>query len=105
MIEASRQIAAPRYRETCLATFPTVYDVAPCRHCGGKNITWSEFKDFLWCFDCEVDYYPDHWGVLDGPIPTGLASLLGMTFDRIGIATGRLMKFNPETCGYDVDAA
>ena len=72
---------------------PTVYDVGPCIKCGNNNITWSEYEDLLWCYDCEVDFKPEHWGIFDGPIPMRMALMMGISFDRIDILTGKLIPF------------
>lgn len=100
-MDVARQLMTPRYRENCLVQAPAVYEIAPCRFCGGHNTTWSEFKDYIWCFDCEIDYYPEHGGIFDGPIPVHLALMMGLSFDRIEISTGAYLKFNPETCDYE----
>ena len=75
---------------------PTMYDVDSCPKCGKLNITWSEYVDMLWCFDCKIDFVPEHWGVFDGPIPMQLSKLLGMSFDRIEIKTGKLISFDSD---------
>lgn len=59
-----------------------------CDICGGTNITWSEFDHMIWCFDCEKDT-PGISGVFDGPIPIGVAEVLGLSFDRIDLKTGK----------------
>ena len=71
---------------------PNAYDIAPCSKCGGRNITWSEFKDYLWCFDCSIDFIPEHYGIFDGPIPIHLCEMMGTKFDRIEIATKKRFK-------------
>jgi len=68
------------------------YEVAGCRHCGGDNVTYSEWAHLMWCYDCKKEYRPEHWGIFDGPMPMYLSHMLGVTFDRIEIATGRLIK-------------
>lgn len=65
---------------------PAAYEVAGC-DCGNADPDWSEYKGHLWCQKCEKDFVPTHNGVFDGPIPVGVASLLGMSFDRFNLAT------------------
>ena len=72
---------------------PQIYEVGPCLKCGGYNITWSEFVKHLWCYDCEIDFIPQHWGIFDGPIPLYAAQVMGISFDRIEIATKNIIKF------------
>lgn len=75
---------------------PTAYEIR-CDICGGDNIAWSEFERMIWCYDCNKDT-PGNGGVLDGPVPINAAIMLGLSFDRIELATGdRLyMKINED---------
>jgi hypothetical protein len=45
----------------------------------------------IWCYDCKVDTQGDG-GIFDGPIPMGIAGLFGISFDRIHIRTGKILK-------------
>lgn len=83
------QDAEPPRRTTCMAQAPSVYEVSGCPKCNGNNTTWSEYEKHVWCFDCEIDYIPEHNGIFDGPIPMGAAELMGISLSRIEIATGR----------------
>jgi hypothetical protein len=69
-----------------------VYGVAGCRHCGSDNVTYSEYVDLMWCYDCKREYYPEHWGIFDGPIPINLSHMMGIYFHRKEIATGKLIE-------------
>lgn len=83
----------PAKRTTCYMCPPVEFEVAGCPKCGGSNTAWSEYQGHVWCFDCQIDYVPAHWGVLDGPVPVGVAQLIGLSFDRIEIATGNVIPF------------
>ena len=78
---------------------PSSYDIAPCG-CGNQETQWSEYEGYLWCDKCQKDFVPEHNGVFDGPIPAGAAKMLGMTFDRMEIATGNIKHFNTEEGEY-----
>lgn len=69
---------------------PSVYEIH-CDLCGGSNITWSEFEHRIWCYKCRKDI-PGTGGVFDGPIPLEVAKMLGMSFDRIQIPSGKVAK-------------
>lgn len=71
---------------------PNEFQTSGCTCCAGHNITWSEFKDRLWCFDCELDFEPEHWGVLDGPIIMEVCALMGITFERVNMELNRLER-------------
>ena len=78
---------------------PWQYEVGSCPKCGSNsnNLEWSEFVNHLWCNKCLIDFIPDFWGIFDGPIPYNLSKMLGISFDRIEIATGKLIAFeDPE---------
>lgn len=68
-----------------------VYEIAECRFCKGERVTYSEYVNLMWCYDCEREYYPDHWGVFDGPIPMEVSHMLGVWFHRRDV-TGELIK-------------
>lgn len=71
---------------------PLFYDIPGCPDNPSHVITWSEYENRLWCFDCEVDFIPKYWGIFDGPIPMGTAKLMGISFDRINIETREIVK-------------
>lgn len=79
---------------------PKDYNVAPCS-CGSVNSEWSEYKEHLWCIDCEKDFIPIHWGILDGPILFNLLRRFSVSFDRIDIATDTRIPFDLETGAYN----
>ncbi len=68
---------------------PAAYEMS-CDICGGNNITWSEFEKMIWCYDCQKDT-PGNGGIFDGPIPINVCQILGVSFDRIDIATGKIL--------------
>jgi hypothetical protein len=77
-------------REWCYCQQPVAYDMH-CDKCKGTNITWSEFEGMLWCYDCEIDT-PGFPGIFDGPIPVVTCKLMGISFDRIRLSDGKLLK-------------
>lgn len=82
-------------RKWCYAQHPAIYEIANCP-CGSDNVTWSEFKKHLWCFDCETDFLPEHNGIFDGPIPVQACNLMGIYFDRINLETNEIETFDSE---------
>lgn len=77
-------------REFCYVLKPQEYEIQ-CDICKGSNLHWSEFEGLIWCYDCEKDT-AGTGGIFDGPIPIGASDLLGITFDKIEIETGKLFK-------------
>lgn len=71
--------------------------------CGNHATQWSEFAKHLWCDACEVDFVPAHNGIFDGPIPVRAAMMLGMSFDRMNMETGRVERYDPESSQYVPD--
>ena len=80
-------IGRMKKRKWCYVQPPTAYDIA-CDICGGNNITWSEYEGHVWCYDCEKDT-GGTGGIFDGPIPYELTQMLGISFDKIDMATGK----------------
>ena len=76
---------------------PTAYDIR-CHKCWdgdvnetGTNIDWSEYEHKIWCYDCKKDL-SGFEGVFDGPIPMGLSEILGISFNRIYLKSGKMFK-------------
>ena len=75
------------------AIHPAAFEIS-CTKCKEReDITWSEYQEHMWCYKCEEDIKIEN-SVLNGPIPMGVAQTLGMSFDRIIIATGEIDKYN-----------
>jgi len=77
-------------RTWCYIMKPTAYQIS-CDLCSGDNLAWSEYEKMVWCFDCEKDT-PGNGGIFTGPIPLEVCELLGISFDRIDLATGNRIK-------------
>jgi hypothetical protein len=75
---------------------PKVYGVAP-HGCGYANPDWSEYKNHLWCPVCNIDFIPEHWGILDGPVGVNACKLLGISFDRFNLETQQIEPFETKT--------
>ena len=80
-------------RVWCYVGKPSMYELPGCT-CGNPHVVWSEYVDHLWCPNCKVDFIPMTKGLFDGPIGIEVCRLLGITFDRYEIATGRVVKFD-----------
>jgi len=78
-------------RETYLIQYPQAYGIE-CDICGGVNLHWSEYDHLIWCYGCEKDT-KGTGGIFDGPVPVQLCKIMGMSFDRVNIVTGELIKF------------
>ncbi len=77
-----------------------------CEKCNGRNLTWSEWDNHLWCYDCQIDFDPKdsaYSGVFSGPIPIGVSSTLGLSFDRYMMQEDRIERFNINTLKWDKD--
>jgi hypothetical protein len=76
---------------------PTTFDLV-CPHNNSHNITWSEFEDHIWCYDCEqdIEYKPGY-----AIFPTQLAELLGITFDKFDMTTNTYYKYDSKTNTYN----
>lgn len=68
---------------------PIDYGMGLCA-CGHPQPQWSEFKRYLWCPACKIDFQPEDAGVFDGPILVNTAALMGMHFTRYILATGKI---------------
>lgn len=85
-------------REWCYCQSPAMYDIA-CDLCNGMNNTWSEYEHLIWCYDCQKDT-PGNGGIFNGPIGRELSKLLGISFNRIEIATGDMLYMHDTEDGH-----
>lgn len=76
---------------------PPRYEIR-CDLCGGTNITWSEFEHRIWCFECKKDT-PGTGGIFDGPIPLEVCKMLGVSFDKIQIPSGKILEMKETKTG------
>lgn len=83
----------------CYVQPPAAYEIAP-HDCGHDDAQWSEFDKHLWCSHCAVDFLPAHAGIFSGPIGIELAAMMGICFDRVTIATGKIDRFDTKTGRY-----
>ena len=85
---------------------PTDYGMGLCA-CGHPQPQWSEFKRYLWCPACKIDFQPENAGVFDGPILVNTAALMGMHFARFILATGKIEELKDyigrEDAGQDLE--
>lgn len=79
-------------REWAYILSPKAFEIS-CSKCNGDNITWSEYKHHIWCYDCQIDD-PGTGGIFDSPIPINLSIMLGNHFDRVDLETGKIELFN-----------
>jgi hypothetical protein len=79
-----------RKRKWCYCQPPETYEIS-CDLCNGSNITWSEYEHMIWCYDCQKDTL-GNGGIFDGPIPLEVTKILGISFDRIEIPSGKLLE-------------
>lgn len=86
----------------CYVQQPAVYEIAP-HDCGHNDAQWSEYDKHLWCPHCEVDFIPSDGGIFSGPIAIGLSTMLGVCFDRVNIATGKVDRFDTDAGRYESD--
>lgn len=75
---------------------PKIFGLSGCK-CGNDDPDWSEYKGHLWCPSCQIDFAPEDSGVFDGPIPIQCSAILGIFFDTIDLASGKLQ---PDPIGH-----
>lgn len=75
---------------------PKVYGIQ-CPKDKAHKLHWSEFEGHIWCYDCKEDINQDEHieatGIFSGPIPVNTTALMGISFDRLNVKTGGLVKF------------
>lgn len=103
-VSKTEEVVLLEKRLWCYVQRPAVYEIAP-HDCGHDDAQWSEYEGRLWCAHCAVDFIPAHAGIFSGPISTKLASMMGICFDRVNIATGKIDRFDTETACYASDPA
>ena len=76
-------------RTECYICNPIYLDLS-CSKCGGDNITWSEWEEHIWCYDCQEDIY--YGKGVAGPIPINAAALMGIDYRKYNIETGEIVE-------------
>jgi len=74
------------------AQSPTFYEIR-CDLCGRTNVTWSEYIHHIWCYDCQKDTKGTQ-GLLNTPIQTQVAAMLGVSFDRVMLSNDEYQKYD-----------
>ena len=72
---------------------PWFYEIKPykCPYCGSGKLTWSEFKHYIACENCQKDIKPTFDGFLDGgPTPVVAAAMFGIRFDILNLKTNKI---------------
>ena len=78
-------------RKVCYICNPKDLDLF-CPKNEKHKITWSEYEQHIWCYDCQQDigYEPG----FSGPIPVEIAKMLGIDYRKYNIKTGKIIKQN-----------
>lgn len=76
---------------------PIDFEMAGCPNGIQHDTYWSEWKDHLWCYECEIDFIPEHAGIFEGPICVEAAHMLGCRFDRYDLERDVVEIWSPET--------
>lgn len=75
---------------------PSAYEIR-CEICGGE-VVWSEYREMVFCWKCLRDT-PGDGGIFSGPIPMEVAKMFGISFDRIHIPSGRILRMEVSKSG------
>jgi hypothetical protein len=86
-------------RTWCWIMLPADYEIR-CDLCKGANITWSEYENLIWCYDCEKDT-PGTSGIFDGPIMVNTVQLMGISLDRFDCVNERRLYLHQTDSGID----
>jgi len=76
-------------RTECYVCNPQALDLF-CPNDPDHKITWSEYEEHIWCYDCNEDikYEPG----FAGPIPVEASKLLGIDYRKYNIKTGKIIE-------------
>lgn len=72
---------------------PSKFEIDGCS-CGNNQTQWSEYEKHLWCDKCNIDFIPNHNGILDGPIALQTAALFGIVFHRKNLISNKYEILN-----------
>ena len=76
-------------REVCYICHPHYLNLY-CLTNPEHKITWSEYKQHIWCYDCEDDVEYERGHVV---IPLETAKLVGIDYRRYNIKTGEVIEY------------
>jgi len=76
-------------RTECYICNP-IYLEHRCPNNPDHKITWSEFENHIWCYDCKEDF--EYKPEFVGPIPMQVAKMLGIDYRKYNIETGKIIE-------------
>ena len=80
-------------REVCYICHPHYLDLY-CPNNPDHKITWSEYEQHIWCYDCNKDIeYPRGVTI----IALGLAKIIGIDYREYNIKTGEIIELLNDT--------
>jgi hypothetical protein len=74
---------------------PCSYLISGCPMCGNLDSEWSEYRNYMWCSTCNIDFLPEDSGIFDGPVPIKVCYMMGLYFDVIDLNTGEIRSILP----------
>ncbi len=77
-------------RETCYICHPGNFDLF-CPANSEHKITWSEYEQHIWCYDCEEDIEYPKGGTI---VSLGLAKMMGIDYRKYNIKTGDVIEYD-----------
>ena|SRR5688572_785940 len=86
-------------RDWIYASTPAEFCIPPCSKCG-TELQWSTFKGRCWCSGCAQDVVPEHFGVIDGPVPVNAVQMIGIDLGAIDMRVCVYVPFNEPTWPY-----
>jgi len=77
-------------RKICYICNPIYLDLF-CPNDPGHKITWSEYEQHIWCYDCEKDIKYEPGGTI---VPWELSKMMGIDFRKYNIKTGEIIEYD-----------
>ena len=75
-------------RETCYVCGPENFDLK-CPNNPDHKITWSEYEQHIWCYDCKKDIKYEPCVVI---VPWNVARIIGIDYRQYNVKTGEIIE-------------